>query len=188
MLQRNHIRSWSSSLHRALAISLCPISNPRWHSLGTLTQDPSLESSFGQCHVDVLRPFYLHQQEAKPLGAGQNPQGRRCSHGPIMPPLHPVAIRDTQFRKKSLHKCLRAARTSNPDELPSGCADRACHHLAPNANPFCVCRSFSKDLAHVSSRRGPLETHHRNGPALPKEILPLTVGQTLQIWRNVQVP
>ena len=82
------------------AISLCPIPNHRWDSLGTRTQNPSPESLFGQYHLDFLRPSWLPQQEAKPLEAGKKLQGSRCSRGPMWPPICSEAILDSTIQKE----------------------------------------------------------------------------------------
>ena len=83
------------------------------------------------------------QKDSKTLGAGQNPQRGRISHGPMSPTQNLVAILDTQSRQKSLWYRFPATRISNPKELTSGSADQACHHLLPNPNPSCVYRCLS---------------------------------------------
>ena len=66
--------SWSRSPHRALDISLCPIPNLRWDSLGTRTQNPSQESLFGQNPVDVRRPSFLPSKKPISWEPGRRPR------------------------------------------------------------------------------------------------------------------
>ena len=169
------------------SISLCAIPNPRWNSLGTRTQHPSPESMFGQHHVDVLRPSFLPQQEAQLLGSGKNAQGRSCSNGPIMQPLHPVVIQDRQCRKKSLRKCLE------PPELQIRKSCPQVGQIGPEiTTPLTLTCFGSAGLSpkHWSRCRpgGSSGATTQEWAYPPMETLPLTVGQTLQMRRNVPGP
>ena len=97
-----------------------PNPNRWWSYPGIWTQDPSLESLWGGIPEMENSTLPFPQRDPTLLGAGQDAQRARISHGPMRLPTHSVAILDTQSRLKSLCFYLPSTRMSHPDELPQG--------------------------------------------------------------------